>query len=54
MNARDRYKVVNSLPPTDGQPNRKDKSRLRTILKNVHRSLTRAIARLVSDSRVCI
>jgi len=36
LNARDKYKVVNSLPPTDGWPNRKDESRLRIILKNVH------------------
>jgi len=54
LNARDKYKVVNGLPPIDGQPNRKDKSRLRIILKNIHQSLTRAMARLVSDSRVCI
>jgi len=54
LNAWDRYKVVNGLPPADRRPNRKDKSRPRTILKNVHQSLTRAMARLVSDSGVCI
>ena len=54
MNARDRYKIVNSLLPIDRWPNRKDEPRLRTILMNVHRSSTRTIARLVSDSRVCI
>ena len=50
----DRYKVVDSILPTDRWPNRKDKLGLRAILKNVHWSLTRAMARLVSNSRVCI
>jgi len=54
LNAWDRYKVVNGLPPADRWPNRKDESRLRTIFKDVHRSSIRAMARLVSDSGVCI
>ena len=53
-NVGNRYQVVDSLPLTDRQPNRKDKSKLRTILKNIHQPSTRVMARLISNSRVCI
>jgi len=40
--------------PANRQPDRKDESGFGTIFKDVYQSLTRAMARLVSDSRVCI
>ena len=48
------YKVVDSLLPTNRWTDGKNKSKARTISENVYQLQARAIARLVSNSRVYI
>ena len=50
----DWYQIVNSLPSTNRQSDRKNKLRTRTILENIHWLSSGAMARLVSNGRVCI
>ena len=46
MHARDQDKVVYSVSPTNRQPDGEDKSGVRTVSLNVHRSPTRTIVRM--------
>ena len=50
--ARNRNEVINSILPTDRWPDRENALGPQAISKDVHRSPTRTMARLVSNSRI--